>query len=127
MFFQSRFMYNLPDVPTYDELNLETQINMYSCTGSKALMIHSIEEMNGTFSVSLNLKLESRVVGTWHATHQSQVEAIKYVCTQCLVYLCQDRKYSTHFTLNITDPNFLFSTLYVNYLKILCFKLSECF
>ena len=45
----------LPEIPTYDEINLLNQIENYNCLGENKMKIHVITNMNGTFLIRLEL------------------------------------------------------------------------
>ena len=63
----------LPPIPTYDEMNLETQIRNFPCLGMNKMRVHNITKLNGTFEVSLDLMLDSNVVGKWIRTCATKI------------------------------------------------------
>ena len=55
---------DLPRIPIYDEVNLETQIQRFPCSGENRMRIHNITELNGTFEISLDVILDCWQNGT---------------------------------------------------------------
>ncbi len=55
---------------------------------------------------SLNIELDSTIVGIFRATTLTKEEGAKAVCYNCLKYLCNDPKFRSHFTCSISDLNF---------------------
>ena len=73
----------LPEIRTYDEVHLLTQIERFS-TGENKLKIHCIPQLNGTKHIVLDLMLDSKIVGKRTYTSITKSEGIKEICFQCL-------------------------------------------
>ena len=97
---------SLPPIPLYDEVNLQTQIEKFPCSGINKMRIHNITQLNGTFEVTLDVMLNSEMSGKWTYTATKKEHAIQGVCFQCLAHLSTTSKFSHHFTNDIMNPGF---------------------
>ena len=91
---------NLEDVTLKEEMELREQVYMYTSlrpNSMKHLRFHCVEEKNGTFNVSLNLMLNSKITGTWRATACTRATGTSVVIQQCLEFLSNHPLYFRHF------------------------------